>query len=257
MSRAHALWRARLRRVRRPLPRCVRPRREHGSFVEVSEERQPCTSLAQVPLVVAAERHGGGLVAAHPSLADTQSHFVAGRIPFTKSSHGTHPLQLVPSACPVTPIGDPGTRQWPFADRVHSRGRGPAISQIPPLCGESSLVVILAISWPMLGRRRPKRHCREDAAPPVPSGAVTFRRRSRDILRYPSMAWPVGRSGRPSGSRISVSIPWTGCGRRRLSPRSRVLSAARQRRCGPRHVPPLGGAKMPEALSTSPCGRIP
>ena len=152
MSRAHALRRARLRRVRRRLPRCVRPRREHGSFVEVSEERQPCTSLAQVPLVVAAERHGGGLMAAHPSLADTQSHFVAGRIPFTKSSHGTHPLQVVPSACPVTPIGEPGTRQRPFADRVHSRGRGPAISQITPFWGESSLVVILAISWPMLGR---------------------------------------------------------------------------------------------------------
>ena len=222
MSRAHALWRARLRRVRRPLPRCVRPRREHGSFVEVSEERQPCTSLAQVPLVMAAERHGGGLMAAHPSLADTQSHFVAGRIPFTKSSHGTHPLQVVPSVCPVTPIGEPGTRQRPFADRVHSRGRGPAISQIPPFWGESSLVAILAISWPMLGRRRPKRHCREDAAPRVPSGAVTFRRWSRDVLRYPS-AWSVGRSGQPSSSRISVSIPWTGCGRRRLLPVARTI----------------------------------
>ena len=53
--------------------------------------------------------------------------------PFTKSSHGTYPLQVVPSACPVTPIGEPGTRQRPLADRVHSLGRGPAISQVTPL----------------------------------------------------------------------------------------------------------------------------
>ena len=90
MSGAHALRRVRLGRVR---PRCVSTRREHGSFVEMSKERQRGTSLAQVPLGVAAERYGGGLVAAHPRPADGQSDFVAGRIPFTKNSHDTHPCK--------------------------------------------------------------------------------------------------------------------------------------------------------------------